>query len=75
MCMRSPKAPAPTPTPATAVKPAESARPMDIGDAGLDSDVISRKKRGKKKLRQDLKSMSGSVNVASKGTGLNINKG
>lgn len=67
-------APAPLPTPARPVTAVTKTPDIELDDTELESDKISKKRKGKRALRQDI-TKDTATQVASEGSGLQIPKG
>jgi len=68
------RAPAPLPTPARPVTAVTKTPDIELDDTELESDKISKKRKGKRALRQDI-TQDTATQVASAGSGLQIPKG
>ena len=71
------RTPAPTPTPARPVTAVTKTPDIELDDTSLDSTTLSRKRRGKRALRQDIMSDTATQVPTTTGTsaGLQIPKG
>ena len=70
----SSKVPTPPPAPARPVTAITKTPDLEMDDTELQTDVLSKKKKGKKALRTDI-TKDVSTQVASTGSGLQITKG
>lgn len=70
--MFSPKTPAPLPTPARPVTAVTKTPDIELQDTELESDTLTKKKKGKKALKTPL--MDTAVQTGSAGAGLQIPK-
>jgi len=68
------RSPAPLPTPARPVTAVTKTPDIELDDTELASDTISKKRKGKRALRQDI-IQDTATQVASAGSGLQIPKG
>jgi len=68
------RSPAPLPTPARPVTAVTKTPDIELDDTELESEQISKKRKGKRALRQDI-TKDTATQVASEGSGLQIPKG